>query len=297
MPKLILFFAFTGLFLVRIQAQSSKTTVAVFPLQNLSRQHKIRAVEIQQSIMEILGRKANLKVLDRSNDSLFVKELDLQIREHSMDAPGLVKQGKLLGAQQMITGVFSDINVTRSKEQNSLTRQNYTVYSAVIIFSLQLSDVESGEILSQKTFNSRDAKTKLLNLVNLGAAVTGETEEAAISNGMNAVKKMIAVWIGEVYAPEIKILKIDDIDKKGVAETVLVTGIDESFGKGTELNVNEIEMLDSGAGKSLRRTKKIAELKIKEIQGDVTICRITDGAKVLQEKISNKVNIEIIVKK
>ena len=41
---------------------------------------------------------------------------------------------------------------------------------------------------------------------------------------------------------------------------------------------------------------KIAEIKIKEIQGEVSVCKITEGARVLQEKLNAKATLEITVK-
>ena len=246
--------------------------------------------------MEILGKKSNIQVLDSSIDSTLVKELDLQIREHSIDASGLVQQGKLLGAQQVITGSLSEIKLESKRQQNILTQKNTTEFTAHIRFSVQLSNVETGEVISQKFFNTSEYKSgKLLNLVG-GNASTGSTRDEATLNALKVAKKMIAEWISESYSNEIRILKVEDTDKKGVAETVLVSGVDESFSKGADFIVSEVEVLDLGNGKSVKRNKKIAEIKIKEIQGEVSVCKITEGARVLQEKLNAKATLEITVK-
>lgn len=284
------------LFVCLTEISAQKTTVAVFPFSAATRDNKIKAAELQQSLMELLGKKSNLQVLDRSHDSALVKELDFQIKEHSMEASGLVKQGKLLGAQQIITGSVAEVKLESKRQQNLLTQKSQTEYTAHIRFSTQLSNVETGEVISQKFFNTAEYKSgKLLNLGN-GLSATGETRDEALLNGLKVAKKMLAEWISESYSNDIRIIKVEDTDKKGVAETVLVNGVDESFSKGADFVVSEVEVLDLGNGKSVKRSKKIAEIKIKEIQGEVSVCKITDGARVLQEKLTAKATLEITVK-
>ncbi len=44
-------------------------------------------------------------------------------------------------------------------------------------------------------------------------------------------------------------------------------------------------MMDAGGGKMLKRTKKIAELKVQSNEGEITVCKVSSGEKELGEKI------------
>lgn len=297
MRKLFLLAVAIACCLQKANSQTDKTSIAIFPFVSASPQHKARASQIQQLVVEVLRKKSNIELIDRSNDSLLVRELDIQIREQSVAADGLVRQGKILGAKQMIVGTLSNLTVDSktSTTYNFLTKRNQiiTQYTATINFALQLSDVETGMVLSQKVFSNNEFNAgSLLNLLSVG----GDPREQAIVNAIKAVRKQISAWINESYPPEIMILKIDERNKKGNAETVLVSGIDASIQKGSLIIVNEIEMFDAGGGKMLRRTKKIAVLKVKDMQGDITICKVTDGEKVLEEKMTAVTKLEFIVK-
>ncbi|MGB8191748.1 MAG: hypothetical protein WCF67_07515 [Chitinophagaceae bacterium] len=283
--------------LQKAECQKDKTPIAIFPFVSALPEHRVRASQIQQLVVEILRRKSNIELIDRSNDSLMVKELDLQIREQSVAANGLVQQGKLLGAKQMIVGTVSNVTVeTKTGTKiDFITKQPkpYTEYNASINFALQLSDVETGKVVSQKVFSNNDVGfSSLLGLLN----ITGQSREEAISNAINAARKKILYWINESYPPEIKILQVNGRDKKGNAETVLVSGIDGTLQRNSQVIVNVIEWFDAGGGNKLKRVRKIAVLKVKDIQGEITICKITDGEKALEEKMADGSKMEFILK-
>lgn len=278
---------------------SQKTPVAIFPFVSALPENKARASEIQQIVIEILRNKSDIELIDRSNDSLLVKELDNQIREISVAASGLVAQGKVLGAKQMIVGTVSNVTVEEKKANNLkmlIGKKNATntEYSATINFALQLTDIETGKVINQKSFNSkRDVVEAMRDIFNVGI---NNTREGAILAAIKSTRGLISSWINESYPPEIKILKIEDRDKSGYPQTILVSGIDATLQKGSKVVINEIEMFDAGNGKSLKRTKKMAELKVKEIQGDITVCTVTDGEKTLEEKMKSNVKMEFVLK-
>ena len=298
MRNLLALFLLLGCFNQRTHAQSEKTSIAIFPFVASLPENRGRASQIQQIVSEILRQKSNIELIDRSNDSLLVKELDFQIREQSVAAKGLVQQGKILGAQQIIVGTVSNVTVDEKNTSNfniiTKKTKSATQYTASVSFALQLSDVETGKVINQRAFNNRDITAgKVLNLLNVES---GTSREEAILNAIKSTRGLILAWINESHPAEIKILKIEERDKKGYPETILVTGIDASLQKGSQVTVNEIEMIDAGDGKSLKRTKKIVELKVKEIQGDITVCRVMDGEKVLEEKMKAGAKMEFIVK-
>lgn len=276
-------------------AQDQKTSVAIMPFVYASPDYRNRASQLQEIIIGILSTKSDINLLDRSKDTLLIRELTDQTRETSMLSPTLVQQGKVLGAQNMIIGTLSNVSTNQqtNKVKNILTGKlnATTVYTASISFSLQLTDVESGKIINQKAFNSEQS-----GLFGMGGIITGNSPEDAMANAMTFEKKQILTWINQCYPPNIKILKIEDRDKKGNPETILITGVDASLEKGTKLDLNEIEMIDAGDGKQLRRAVNIAKLKITDKQDEITVCKITEGGKALEDKMNANSKLEVVVK-
>jgi len=276
-----------------MQAQTTKISIAVLPFTAADVQDMPRAVQIQGAVIEILKAKSNLDFVDRSNDSLLLKELDNQTREQSMDAKGLVQQGKLQGASQMIAGTVANVMVEQKSTPNTsfLTGSNTTVssYKASVNFSLQLIDVESGKVLSQKSFNNSQGSGKLSRFINLS---TASTKEQAIADAIDKVKKDVLAWINASYPPDVRLLSVEKRNSKGLAETLLASGIDASLHKGMKLDVNEIQSINTGTS-IIKRKVKIGALKIKELQGDVTVCEVIDGAELLEKKMIEKATIEI----
>lgn len=291
MKKLLFLFTLAIPCLGTAFSQSEKTSIAIFPFTATADANKGYATVIQQLVVEILRKKSGIQLIDRSNDSLQVKELDLSMREVSVDAKGPAEQGKLLLGAQMIVGTLSNVSV-EEKSNTSVSGGRSVInktYTASLSFAMQLSDVETGKVISHKLFGGVQNSGGFLSTIGLNAFTNADTKEEAIASAIKNTRKQIIKWFNELYPPEINIFKIEERDKKGKPETVLVTGVDESFSRGSQFYVHEIEMLDTGNGKKLRRLKKIARLKITELQGEVTVCKVSDGEDILEDKMNNKV--------
>jgi len=289
MKKLLLLFVLAIPCLFNALSQNEKNSIAILPFTSTTPGYKNYAAVIQQLVVEILRKKSSIQLIDRTNDSLQVKELDLSMREVSVDAKGPVEQGKLLLGSQMIVGNLSNIGIEEKTTTGTTSSGIPTTskrYSANLNFAMQLSDVETGKVICHKLFGV--SQGGILSSIGLDAFSTSDTKEEAIANAIKNTRKQIIKWFNEIYPPEINIFKIEERTKSGKPETVLVTGVDESFTKGAQFYVHEIEMLDAGNGKMLRRIKKIARLRIRELQGDITICKVVDGEDIIEEKMNNK---------
>ncbi|HEX6431669.1 MAG TPA: hypothetical protein VF008_28460 [Niastella sp.] len=290
MKKLLLLFILAFPCLFKAWSQNEKTSIAIFPFASTTVTYKEYAAVIQQLVVEILRKKSSITLIDRSNDSLQVKELDKTLSEHSVNASGSVEQGKLLVGAQMIAGTLSNISIEEKTTTGTNSSGSPTIrksYTANLNFAMQLSDVETGKVISHKLFGvSQGGLLSSLGLDNILSSA--DTKEEAIANAIKSSRKQIVKWFNEIYPPEINIFKIEERNKHNKPETVLVTGVDDSFTKGSQFYVHEIEMIDAGNGKTLKRIKKIARLKIKEMQGDITICKVSDGEDILEEKMNNK---------
>src|SRR6185436_12937244 len=96
MKKLLLLFVLAIPCLFNALSQNEKNSIAILPFTSTTPGYKNYAAVIQQLVVEILRKKSSIQLIDRTNDSLQVKELDLSMREVSVDAKRPVEQGKLL---------------------------------------------------------------------------------------------------------------------------------------------------------------------------------------------------------
>ena len=280
-------------------AQDDKVRIAVFPFASVQPDYRTRAAEIHEMVVETLRERSNIELIDRAKDSFLLRELDYQVREQSMAAPGLVAQGKLSGAQQIIIGTVTDIAL---EVVGNSTSQNFNqktaalpVYIATVNFSLQLSDVETGKVISQKNFSSKDTKNNILAVFK-GTNTSSTSKEDAILKGIQSCKKYIHAWLSEVYPSAIRIEKIEDRDGHGKPKTVLVSGLDASVRKGAIVAINEIEKFQGADGKQLTRTKQISQLKVVELQGQITVCKVTSGEDLIEDKLKSGAVLEFKVR-
>lgn len=303
-------------------AQEEKHAVALMPFVASSEEYKSTAIQVQDLVLQQLAEKPNVEVIDRSKDKIVISELDNQIRAVSVAAKNLADQGKLRGAKRIIVGQITKVSAeavdefgapinNSSSKSNSTGTKNLNVrYSGLVTFSLQLIDVETGLVIEQENFTGNtmptDAANKtgkglggLLKKTTIGKTATTatqivmpETKEKAIQMAITSAKKDIADWINKTFAKPITLVAIEE-RSKGAASTVLVTGLDEAVEKGTVILVHEVRYLDAG-GKKVRQERKLASLKVQEPQGDVTLCKVTDGGKELEEKMNG--NSELILK-
>ncbi len=284
------------LVLFKMSAQDSRISVAVMPFQSSTQENKPRATQLKEIVVEVLSLKTNIQLIDRANDSLLNLELDTQIDLRSYASKKLVEQGKKMGADQLIIGTLTNIEV--NEEKTSLGKipgigtisGNSSNFKASISFSMQIVDVETGKIISHKAFNKTSD--------NIGVSIpilgSGNSKEKAIINAMEDMKKKILSWLNEIYPSIIMIERIEERSKNGKPKTILVSGVDSSLKEGAKLILEEIEILTQSDGKQRNLVKKIATLEIKEKQGDFTLCKVIDGEDVLEEKMANgnKLNIK-----
>ncbi len=292
------------LMLLKVNAQE-KSIVAIMPFISSIKENRPKAMQLKEIVFETLTLKTNIEPLDRATDSLLNDELDRQMSDRSIASAKLVEQGRKIGAKHLIIGTLTDINVVENEsaaKNGSLgvgilkkTVGNSDNFKASISFSLQIIDVETGKVISHRAFNNTKDKAGIA-LPILG---TGTSKEQAIVAAMEDSKNKIVEWLNELYPAEIKIVRIKDKDKNGKPKTLQIKGVDKSLKEGDQLIIQEIVLIPDGNNKPLQEITTIGKLTIKEKQGDLTLCIITEGATVIEEKINNgnELNIKQLASK
>lgn len=277
-------------------------------------QDKGTAAQVQEMVVRLLSSRSDIELVDRSKDTMVLKELNNQMREVSVSAKVLADQGKLSGAKEIIVGTLTKAGADDINSSNTgLLGNNDARYSGIVSYSLQLIDVETGTLKEQGIFNGNTNNTDATNkaaeglkslfgrskLANATDATSGvvmaDTKEKAILNAIRSSEKPLIEWINGLYPPDIKILAVEK-RAKGLPETVLVAGLGPNLKKGTQITISEIQFIDLGNGKKAKQVKKVGELKVQELQGEITLCKVTDGESVLEDKMKGSSKLAFAIK-
>lgn len=302
--KEIFFSAFFFLLLFTSQAQDAeKTTIAVLPFVNGSGTNTSYASVVQDYVTKEIIKGQRFDILDRSKFKKVLEELNIQKSEEFINSK-IVEQGKLSGAQYIVTGVLTHLGTNKSSNTIVDTKGRPTTtetWNAEIKFSFQVIDVATSRAALQENFS--------------GVSSANTSEIAAQENAQCKVNKQVKYAIMKLFPQEIEIISIEKSSKKGMPEEVLISAgtnyFGENFQKGDEcsgvLNVSnmigglfkketvrfkvyEVETMTVN-GKSIKRERELGKLSLKKVEGDVSICDVNDGEKQILDKLNAKQRI------
>ena len=280
-------------------AQSEKTSIAVLPFIN-SVDRSNSGNLFQEMVTKEFVKTGRFDIVDRTKFQKVMDELNVQKSEEFLNSK-IVDQGKLLGAQYLVTGVITQVN---SSSQNMVNNSiPSTIWKHTIRFSYQVIDVETGRAVYSENIGSENT-----------AAHQGNQSDA-MDNAQCLLRKQIRNAVMKEFPEEIQIVKIEKTNKKGLPDEVLIsagTNFFDADSKGNEcdkgiidkinifkkkdvvrLKAYEIEVLTVN-GKESKREKEIGMLKLKDVQGDFSVCEVTDGAKEIQDMVNG--NQKILLK-
>ena len=268
-------------------APSEKMVIGTFSLKPSTddADHNEEAVTLSGIVTEVLNRNPNFTVIARNIDDLISKERATQTTGDYIMGQ-IAEQGKAMGAKQMLTGTLNSINIQAKENTGSTPGRIGSLgnlapgnTAANVSFTLNLVDVGTGKAIQTKTFSAKGS----------GMGTGGGARADALKAMNKAAKRQIANWVVTFFDFKFTIAQIEEMDKKGVPKTVLITGGKEmELEKGEDLDVNEVQMLMGEA-----RILKVCELNVKEVQGAFTLCQVKKGAKELKEKMDAKAELKI----
>ncbi len=266
------------------ESTDGKYTVGILPATSTADNGWSYTSNLQSMISKVFVEKARFTVVDRSKFELLARERNLQKQEDFLNG-FVVEQGKSLGAQFLISGNITQLTRSGRYVQRSrlLTKEVYTVYEMTIGLSvnLQIIDVATGTVKSNKLLNR---------------SVMSETtdEQLAVTNAIANLDGHLKAWVNDVFPVYMRIIKVESVTKKGLPDKVLITGGSDMdlqrsgfiFDTSSELEVfeNEVMIVD---GKEYRRAVVIGKIKLLEVQGDLSVCKVKSGAEQIQKKLAD----------
>lgn len=224
---------------------------------------------------EIFVKSKRFSVLDRTlyTKTNIFKEKEIQKNIDFING-FVVKQGKSKGARHIIGGKILT---------SSYSTKNSGLIKCDLAFSINVSDVETGELMFSEVISPNIAAN----------ALTGPstTEDASLLNTLISLEKKINDFIEEYVSFYTDIVNLEEIDtKKGVdiVKTILVNaGVDDGMHKNDKFCICEVTYIETSKGKK-KREKVIANFKISKVQGELSEGRITKGGDLLAEKFNEE---------
>lgn len=279
-------------------AQDEKITIAILPFINSSGSSNTYAGLVQEMITKEFIKSSRFTILDRSKFQRVMDELKIQKSEEFLNSR-IVEQGKQSGAQYLVTGTLTEFDskqeTTRSYDYSSKQTITRTAWKANISFSFQVIDVESGKAIYAENIRGNNGASHEFS------------QNDAMDNAQCKVNRQVKSAVMKQFPEEIVIVKVEKTTKKGLPDEVLISAgtnfFDENYKKGNEcdngiekifkfgkkesikLKVVEIEILNVN-GKESKREKIIGKLKLKEVQGEFSVCEVDDGAEEIQAKLN-----------
>ena len=270
-------------------------TVGIFPFKG---QYKNYVLELQNQTIQSFAQKSRFTVVDRTNLTTLKSEKELQKTEDFMDGY-VVDQGKSFGAKYVVTGELQNIGTfsQQFKRVNTYNNTYYyeTQYAAYLNFSVTLLETETGQIKSSNNFN---LKTNSVGWAGLFSASAGfyNNEATALSTVMNGATGYIKAWINNVFPVSMKIIKIDEFDKKGNPSKILIKGgADTDLKKGSDLFVIYPEVFELD-GREYRKPTDVGQIKVLEVDGEFSTCKIKSGGERIQELITQGKSLTLSIK-
>lgn len=284
------------------QLEDIKRTVAVMPFSASCSGCEEQVTELQQLVSEVLVAKKGITSIDRTNDTLLNIELDQQQDASVINSLVLVEQGRKLGAQDIIIGRIISISgeiktsvlgmLSKLDKSNLSSPSQEKVYTGKLTFSLTVTDVETGKIKGTNTFEFSAGliSSMLTEYKSVDEAIAG-----VVKDNKDGIKKFVDSWINKIYPPKFKLFSVVSRNKDGFPKTILITGgSDVNISVGAEISINEFEEIFIDDKKSILR-RSIGVIKVKELQGDFTLCKVVKGEELL-ESLANANKLELVIK-
>lgn len=231
----------------------------------------------------LMVKNPNLKLYPRSVDDIIDKESTEQMSAEYIRGK-IAKQGMRDGATHTMAGFLSGFTV--NEREKKLPNGNTSIsYEVSISFSLQLIDQTTGQAAFSKDFAAHASS-------GLNIAIGKSQRDATIARANKRARRYISNWLVTVLPSDFKILKIQEMDKKGLpAELIVKGGTNIGLEKGDELRVVQIEMLDGAPLET-----DIAELKVSEAQEQISICSVRSGKEQMKLLLDSKAELKILFK-
>lgn len=262
-----------------------KKTVAIFPFTG---QEKFSSrVALHGLVTEAVAESGRFSLVERAQIDAIIKEIEEQMGVDYRNTEYLAEQGVAMGAQYLLFGNINNIQITRKRNQNTLTKKYTTTYECDIQLNLKIVDTGTREVKATETLNIGGNTGKLFDL----SFASGDTEIDAWNAACKKLVKKVKDFIKDAIPVNISIVQIE-AEKKGKATELLIAGGSNiGLSKNDKIIIYELSEINVG-GETLKREQEIAILSVSELQGkNLSVCKVKSNGDILKEKIIGGANL------
>ena len=265
-------------------AFSQKKTIAVTPFETTSSNISYTYIKaIEDKVKEAFYSTNRFNIVDRTNQKKLKAEKELQKTEDFIDGK-TVGQTSLEGAEQIITGTISQIDILKTK-----TKTSY-YYECKIAFSLQIIDVATGQVLATEII--RPKQSLLGGFANIASGDDSSTPKNAFFNSLKGAKKAINKFVGKNFPITTLIVEITDTSSDKAKSILINTGLLNGAKKNQKFSVVELVTMTIN-GKKVIRKKELGKIKISKVEGDeISKAKVLKGGEAILAKFNSGAKIE-----
>ncbi|MDR2653182.1 MAG: hypothetical protein LBC68_12885 [Prevotellaceae bacterium] len=243
-------------------------------------------VAVREEVINAFVKTKRFEIVDRDQISmdLMNQELEVQKGESFIDGTAIA-QVKSLGAQYLIIGSVSTISITEGFAKDSQGRQSSTGWTARLLLSLKVLDLETGKILSSETIEPKSG-----GIAFIGAFANPQSRESALNKALQDIEGQVDKFVLKNFPVTLKIVEFQ-------GKQVLISGGSEKgIKKGLKFIVAESVTVEVD-GKQMERNKEIGQLEVAKVEDEnFSLCKIKSGEKEIRAKFESNPNLKIILK-
>ena len=252
------------------QQKKKKATLGIYSVKATNPENYKEAASLTSSIKEAYVTSKRYTPLDRSSfsETSKIKEKDVQKNIDFINGY-IAKQGKQQGAKYLVVSELTGVEYSK-KEQG---------FNCSLNFNISITDIESGELISTKAFQSpKDL-----------SGVDGSDKVTALSSEIRSFKNKIANFIIESTPFFAKVVDFERDGKK--TYITLDVGNPQGVRSGDRYVVIHRQVKPYGI-----KDVEITKFGVKAVQGDFSIARVAKSDVKVLEELFNNPEAEILCK-
>jgi TolB-like protein len=275
----VLLLVILAAFVCQTSYSQEKMLIGILPFTYVSGAANFQDVNsISESVVTSFVKTKRFGIVDRSKLDEVSAEKQLQKSADFVDGT-VADQGKSMGAQFLISGHVN--SATKSEQYKTRTKldgttENYLAIDAQVSFTCKVIDVATGQVVNSESFKNQPG---LLSLAS--------NKEEAFNNVLKSLAKSIDKWVSKNFPLIFDMVEVQTKDKKGNPSEILIgAGSDSGVSKGDKITIIEVSTVKVG-DEMKTRNKEIGFAKVSKIEdGSFSICVVTDGADILNERLA-----------
>ncbi len=264
-------------------AQGGRPILAVFPLSTAQNSDAYRFVEkgVREAVTNTFENSKRFSLVDRSKLNHVFEEKNIQKNEEFLSSAHVAEQGKLLGAELVLTGNIDNVTVEGRHASSS------TNYYASVVVGIRVIDVETGAVTAshQMTLSSGAGGARGF----FGAMVSfANSAEDALRQALNRVPTELDPFIKANFPLLLRLVEVSEAKDDAAIRVLLAGGSGVALKPNDRLKVIEQNTIEVD-GKPLVRKKDVGELVVEQVEDEnFSICAVKSGGSPIQQKMTAK---------